>query len=81
MRTWRNELGDHVGEFGTLWHLLESSRSLPIRMYDLDSGNTTSSAQYIKYGTEDRFAFQCPMMSSDRRRDLIKPASIEDCFD
>ncbi|GFV66563.1 hypothetical protein TNCV_3894561 [Trichonephila clavipes] len=22
--------------------------------------------QYIKYGTEERFAFQCPMMSSDQ---------------
>ncbi|GFT99937.1 uncharacterized protein TNCV_1079761 [Trichonephila clavipes] len=28
---------------------------------------TTSSAQYIKYGTEERFAFQCLMMSSDRK--------------
>ncbi|GFW72983.1 uncharacterized protein TNCV_831061 [Trichonephila clavipes] len=35
-------------------------------MHDLYTGNTTSSAQYIKYGTEERFAFQCPMMSSDR---------------
>ncbi|GFX88188.1 uncharacterized protein TNCV_160021 [Trichonephila clavipes] len=35
-------------------------------MHDLYTSNTTSSAQYIKYGTEDRFAFQCPMMSSDQ---------------
>ncbi|GFX59867.1 hypothetical protein TNCV_4983801 [Trichonephila clavipes] len=36
-------------------------------MHDLQRRQSTSSAQYTKYGTEERFAFQCPMMSSDWR--------------
>ncbi|GFS47192.1 mitotic-spindle organizing protein 2A [Trichonephila clavipes] len=35
-------------------------------MHDNQRRQTMSSAQYTKYGTEERFAFQCPMMSSDR---------------
>ncbi|GFV98164.1 hypothetical protein TNCV_4449211 [Trichonephila clavipes] len=35
-------------------------------MHDHQRRQSTSSAQYIKYGTEERFAFQCPMMSSDQ---------------
>ncbi|GFV07557.1 transposable element Tcb1 transposase [Trichonephila clavipes] len=43
-------------------------------MHDLQHRQTTLSAQYIKYGTEERFAFQCLMMSSDQDRYLAVTA-------
>ncbi|GFW35880.1 hypothetical protein TNCV_1927111 [Trichonephila clavipes] len=34
-------------------------------MQDISSGHSTARVQYFQYGTEERFTFQCPMMSSD----------------
>ncbi|GFU30847.1 hypothetical protein TNCV_1550681 [Trichonephila clavipes] len=36
-----------------------------------NQANPTSSAQYFKYGTEERFAFQCPKMSSDSINKIV----------